>query len=157
MNVRGLWSTLVLVSCLVVSYLVFEMVGRSEAFAAAPADGPPSSVWDGIYTEEQALRGEPLYATGCGECHGQGLQGDDMSPPLVGSDFLWDWNGLSVGDLFERLRISMPEGDPKSMTNQEKADVFAFMLLKNQFPVGEQELPDSTKALREIALEAVQP
>ena len=117
----------------------------------------PTSVWDGIYTEEQAQRGEPLYAKGCAECHGIELEGDDMSPPLVGSDFLWDWSGLTVGDLFERLKISMPEGDPRSMTTQEKADVLAFMLLKNDFPVGDKELASSTQALRPIVFEAVKP
>lgn len=116
-----------------------------------------TSVWDGVYTVEQAERGEPLYESGCAECHGPSLGGDDMSPPLVGSDFLWDWNGLSVGDLFERLRLSMPDGKPRSMTNQEKADVLAFMLLKNEFPAGNNELESSTRALSPIAFEAVKP
>ena len=115
---------------------------------------PAQSVWDGIYTAEQAERGDSLYAKGCAECHGPDLAGDDMAPPLVGDDFLWDWNGLSVGDLFERLRVSMPDGDARSMTNQEKADVLAFVLLKNDFPVGETELANRTQALKPIAFEA---
>ena len=115
------------------------------------------SVWDGVYTTEQAERGRELYAEGCGECHGVGLEGDDMSPPLVGSDFLWDWNGLSVGDLFERIRLSMPEDKVKSMTDQEKADVLAFMFAENQMPPGEAELAAKTGDLTHIAIEAVAP
>ena len=121
------------------------------------AQGAPTSVWDGIYTEDQAMRGEPLYAEGCAECHGHALEGAEMSPPLVGSDFLWDWNGLTVGDLFERLRISMPDGKPKSMTNQEKADVLAFMFLMNEFPTGDSELASRTHILTPILFEAVRP
>lgn len=126
--------------------------------AVALEDGDaPGSVWEGIYTEEQAKRGEPLYVAECADCHGAALEGDDMSPPLAGADFLWDWNGLTVGDLFERLRISMPEDDPKSMSNEEKADVLAYMLWKNSIPAGERELSSSTKDLSPILFEAVPP
>ena len=125
--------------------------------AGAAAEEDQESIWDGIYTVEQAERGAPLYAKGCAECHGEALEGDDMNPPLLGSDFLWDWNGLSVGDLFERVVISMPEGDPKSMTTQEKADVIAFMLMKNELPAGEQELAASTADLRHYRIDAIKP
>jgi len=116
-----------------------------------------ASVWDGLYTNEQATRGEALYAQGCAECHGAELQGHDMSPPLLGSDFLWDWNDLSVGDLFERVRVSMPDGNPRSMSNAEKADVIAFMLAQNGFPAGEEELSDRTSDLRGFVILAVEP
>ena len=123
-----------------------------EASAEAKA-----SVWDGVYTIEQADRGAPLYAERCSECHGEGLQGDDVSPPLIGSDFLWDWNGLSVGDLFERIVISMPEEDPKSMTTQEKADVLAYVLKQNEMPSGDAELANSKRELSPIRIDAVRP
>ena len=116
-----------------------------------------ASVWDGVYTIEQADRGAPLYAERCSECHGEGLQGDDVSPPLIGSDFLWDWNGLSVGDLFERIVISMPEEDPRSMSAQQKADVLAFVLQRNEIPAGDAELASSKKDLSPIRIDAVRP
>ncbi len=125
--------------------------------AQEPAADTDLSVWDGIYTQEQAERGATFYAKGCADCHGDGLAGDDISPPLIGVDFMWDWNGLSVGDLFERVRLSMPDGDPRSMTTQEKADVLAYVFSRNLIPAGDRELPDSTSALRPIAFAAVQP
>ena len=76
------------------------------------------SVWDGVYTVEQAQRGAPLYQQSCAECHGPDLAGGEMSPGLVGGEFVWNWNGLSVGDLFERLRVSMPQGEPNSVSRQ---------------------------------------
>ncbi len=85
------------------------------------------------------------------------LEGIDDSPPLSGDDFLWDWNELSVGDLFERIRVSMPDGKENSVTKQEKADVLAFVLQKNDFPTGETEIEASTQALRPIAFLAVKP
>ena len=106
---------------------------------------------------DPAQRGETVYVETCADCHGEGLQGDDMSPPLAGSDFLWDWNGLSVGDLLERLVLSMPEDNPKRLTPQQKADVIAYMLRYNEVPAGQVELAGDAKALKGIRIDAVRP
>ena len=70
--------------------------------------GATQSVWDGVYTAEQARRGQPIYNKHCASCHGEQLTGGEDSPPLTGGAFLANWNGLTVGDLFERIRVSMP-------------------------------------------------
>ena len=115
------------------------------------------SVWDGVYTVEQAQRGAPLYQQSCAECHGPDLAGGEMSPGLVGGEFVWNWNGLSVGDLFERLRVSMPQGEPNSVSRQEKADILAFMLEANDFPAGDTELANRTGMLAGINFLAQKP
>lgn len=117
----------------------------------------PLSVWSGVYTAEQADRGAPLYVAECGECHGPSLEGGETAPALAGADFRWAWNGLSVGDLFERLRVSMPEGRPRAMTRAQKVDVLAYMLRENAFPVGDTELPSRGSRLDAIAFEALAP
>ena len=117
----------------------------------------PGTVWDGAYTEEQAKRGKLAYEQGCAECHGPALEGDDMSPPLVGSDFLWAWDGLSLGDLFERIRISMPDGKANSMSRQEKADSLAYLLMMNEMPPGDEELAPQAANLNPIAFKALKP
>ena len=53
---------------------------------------------------------------------------------------MWGWSGQSINDLFERIRISMPPGQPSSTSRQEKADVLAFLLAQNGVPSGEVEL-----------------
>ena len=118
---------------------------------------PSRSIWDGVYTNEQAARGESLYQNGCAECHGAALEGDELAPPLVGGEFMWAWNSLSLGDLFERLRISMPEANPSAMSRTEKADVLAFILSKNEVPPGEAEIADRAGRLRAISFDAVKP
>jgi len=80
-----------------------------------------------------------------------------MSPGLVGGEFVWNWNGLSVGDLFERLRVSMPQGEPNSVSRQEKADILAFLLQANDFPVGDTELANRTGMLAGINFLAQKP
>ena len=51
-----------------------------------------------------------------------------------------NWSGLTVGDLFERIRLSMPEGRPGTLSRQQNADILAYMLSVNQFPAGKTEL-----------------
>ena len=98
------------------------------------------SVWDGVYTEEQAKRGEPIYRKECASCHGETLTGGESSPPLTGGAFLANWNGLTVGDLFERIRKTMPQSAPGRLTRQQDSDILAFMLSANKFPAGKTEL-----------------
>src|SRR5437868_15414014 len=61
------------------------------------------SVWDGVYTQEQAKRGEEIYDKTCSACHGENLNGTGESPALAGGKFLSNWGGLTVGGLFERI------------------------------------------------------
>ena len=44
--------------------------------AAAVLGQASRSVWDGVYTEAQAKRGEALFAENCVTCHGPALEGD---------------------------------------------------------------------------------
>src|SRR2546430_16270645 len=67
------------------------------------------SVWDGVYTEEQAKRGEPVYQKECAACHGAMMTGGESAPPLTGGGFQANWNGLTLGDLFDRIRKTMPK------------------------------------------------
>ena len=133
--------------------MVLAVCGAGTEVSARQAQ----SVWDGVYTAEQAQRGEPLYQQSCAECHGPDLAGGEMSPGLVGGEFVWNWNGLSVGDLFERLRISMPQGVPSSVSRQEKADILAFLLEANEFPAGDTELANRTAMLAGINFLAEKP
>jgi mono/diheme cytochrome c family protein len=124
---------------------------------AGAQDPPKRSVWDGVYTTEQAKRGETLYAQSCAACHGTTLEGGEMAPPLTGGQFNSNWTGLSLGDLFERTRISMPQNNPGSLSRQQYADVIAFMLSAGSFPGGKAELPREVETLKQIAFDAAKP
>ena len=118
---------------------------------------PTKSVWDGVYTEEQAKRGAPVYAEQCASCHGPELMGGEMAPPLATGDFLAGWDGLTVGDLFERIRTSMPQNAPGSLSGQQNADVLAFIFSANKFPAGSAELSSQAMMLKDIKFEARKP
>jgi S-disulfanyl-L-cysteine oxidoreductase SoxD len=124
--------------------------------AQAPAD-ESRSVWDGVYTEEQAKRGEAVYQKECGVCHGAQLTGGESAPPLSGGVFLANWNGLTMADLFDRIRKTMPQTAPGRLTRQQDADVLAFMLSINRFPAGKTELYKQSEMLKEIRFESEKP
>ena len=87
-----------------------------------------ASVWDGVYTQEQANRGKTLYSKECASCHGQALDGSGQAPPLTGADFKGNWNGQTVDDLFEKMQTSMPADQPGKLSREQNADILAFLL-----------------------------
>ena len=115
------------------------------------------TTWDGVYTEEQAKRGAALYSQNCAGCHGTDLTGGESAPPLAGIPFFANWNGLTLGDLFERIRTSMPADRPGRLSRDQNADILAHILKSNEFPAGKAELPRQTEALREIQLVTYKP
>ena len=114
------------------------------------------TVWDGVYTAAQAKRAEPLYQEKCSKCHAPDLSGKD-APPIVGAEFSGNWNDLSVNDLFERIRVGMPDDAKGSLQRNEVADIVALMLQTAGMPVGKEELPTETAKLKEIKYVGVKP
>ena len=105
------------------------------------------TIWDGVYTTEQAARGEKLYADRCAKCHGEGLQGVEMAPALTGTTFYANWEGETLDALFERMRRSMPLDAPGSLSRAENADLLAHMLKVGGYPAGQSPLDAQGGAL----------
>lgn len=125
--------------------------------SAGAAQAPARSTWNRVYSAAQAGRGGDLYLSACAQCHGPDMSGIDAAPPLVGGRFAANWNGVALGDMVERIRISMPQNNPGSLSRAQVADVMAYMLQQNGFPAGEKELPRRTAVLNMIAYEAYEP
>jgi S-disulfanyl-L-cysteine oxidoreductase SoxD len=129
-------------------------IAAALAIGAALAQDATRSVWDGVYTQEQASRGQGLYNQRCASCHADTLTGGESSPPLAGGEFLANWNGLTVGDLFDRIRTSMPQNNPGKLSREVNADITAYILSVNKFPAGKPELPHATEFLKQIRIES---
>ena len=125
--------------------------------AAVLAEDTTRSVWDGVYTEAQAKRGEALYRQSCASCHGVALEGIETAGPLTGARFTANWNGVTVGDMFERVRMSMPNDRPGTLSRQQTADVLAYVLSVNRLPAGKVELARQTELLKQIKFDATKP
>jgi cytochrome c len=130
---------------------LFPCILSAAVAAVAAAQGtPPRSVWDGVYTDAQAKRGEKAYAEQCARCHGETLAGLESAPALVGDVFNANWEGVALGDLFERIRISMPQDTPGTLSRQQNADVIAHLLKAGKFPAGDKELVTEGAVLAQI-------
>jgi quinoprotein glucose dehydrogenase len=112
------------------------------------------SVWEGVYTKEQAQRGQAAYRENCAKCHGENLGGGEAGPALAGGDFLKSWNGRTAGDLFALIRKTMPSEDPGSLSTREYSDLVALIFSVNEFPPGSKELDREVNSLNEIRIEA---
>ena len=114
------------------------------------------TAWDGVYTDAQASRGESVYTASCAVCHGDDLAGSEMGPGLAGSSFLEFWDGLSLGDLYQVMSVSMPQDNPGSLDIAQYVDVIAYMLQKSEYPSGGEELPADEGGLGEVMIKAQQ-
>jgi mono/diheme cytochrome c family protein len=114
---------------------------------------PPASVWDGVYSAQQAEQGKALYQKQCASCHGADLDGGGTAPPLKGADFKGNWNGQTAGDLFEKMQTTMPADQPGRLSREENAAILAFLLTSNGFPAGQKDLPTDGGVLAKIRFE----
>ncbi len=127
------------------------------ALRAQESSPQSRSVWDGVYAPTQADSGHQLYGQQCASCHGNSLEGRDDAPPLAGIEFLSNWNGLTLGDLFERIRKTMPKDKPGTLSRETITSVIAYMLNCNEFPAGKTDLPQQPDQLRLIRIDETKP
>jgi mono/diheme cytochrome c family protein len=123
--------------------------------AEAPAQ---RSIWDGVYTAKQAKGARLLYLGGCAACHGRRLNGapdnpdETPGPPLAGTTFLRNWDGKSLAILFEFAKTKMPKSNPGQFSDQQYADIIAYMLSVGDAPAGKEALPPDIGVLQNIMI-----
>jgi mono/diheme cytochrome c family protein len=140
---------------LALSGAVFLALSAGTAVRAGQDADRPPSVWDGVYTEVQADRGEEYFIANCAECHGRDLQGGEGAP-LTGEEWWDSWRELSVDRLFSFVSTNMPFDDlgvlAGTLSNQQYIDIVAHILRTNELPAGDAELtPASAEGVMIIA------
>jgi mono/diheme cytochrome c family protein len=130
----GMWFVMVLtltsIACLV-------LPPRSLVAQGAASGG---TVWDGVFTDEQASRGEAAYGRSCAACHKEDLLGGGTAPALAGEAFLRRWNESTVDDVVQTMRSSMPQEAPNSLDAQVYVDILVYLLKASGSPPGSAEL-----------------
>ena len=162
---------------LAVSALTFLLVPGSSGIAQTQLTRTPTrSIWDGVYTDAQARRGEDVYSQHCSRCHGAHLAGlpwealgqampealrsylhFDRTPELTGPTFYSNYDRLLLSDLVERIRISMPTGKPGILSQKDTVDVVAYLLSVGGFPLGPTDLSDRLEDQQQIRVLAHKP
>ena len=137
---RGM-RVLVVVSMIiggVIASGLFAHTARSMSLQAANR----RTVFDGVYTTEQASRGETVYKNTCVNCHGEELLGGGggSARPLKTGEFIDRWREDNLQSLFDVLKTTMPRNAPGSLNEAEYLAIMAYVLQTNGFPPGSAEL-----------------
>lgn len=120
------------------------------------AQAPQRTVQDGVFSDEQATRGQALYAQRCAGCHGPKLEGA-QAPALTGETFAAKFRMEPLSALFIQIRYAMPPTTPPraeasaQLTNQQGADLVAHILKSNGFPAGKTDFAAADAANSQVA------
>ena len=104
-------------------------------FAQAP---PGKTVWSGVYSDPQAVRGETEYITHCASCHKDDLSG--YQSLLKGDRFMSEYREATLYRLFDKMKTTMPRGAAGRLSDHQYIDILTFVLKSNDFPAGGEEL-----------------
>src|SRR5262245_2501937 len=113
---RGRVTLVVALGSLMAS-LITSTVVQAQAPAARAATA--RTVWDGLYSDAQAARGQRAYDRACAECHMTDLSGHEYAGALAGFGFLLKWQDASLAELFGRVR-TMPIGAIGTVPTQQQ-------------------------------------
>jgi ankyrin repeat protein/mono/diheme cytochrome c family protein len=130
--------------------------GAVPVVKATPLAANARTNWDGVYTQAQAQRGRDVYRRACAVCHLDTLEGDAVSPTLVGPRFLGRFTGQTAHEMVQAVRASMPQNAPDSLGDRAYVDLIAFLLDANGGRSGAFELPLDVAELEKIVITAEQ-
>ena len=134
---------------LVASFLCSLALSAGALGQPSPATDDMRTVQEGVFSEDQANRGQEHYEANCMRCHGADLTGGGARP-LVGDEFLRNWLGLSLDGLFDQLN-TMPPSAAGTLGEGAYLEILSFILERNAFPLGDEEL--NTSVLSDIRIE----
>jgi S-disulfanyl-L-cysteine oxidoreductase SoxD len=137
-------TIILIAACAVLTVVTGLQVVRAQA----------KSVAEGAYTAEQAKKGAALYKEQCAACHGEDLAGNDIIPGLTGDTFATNWTGKSVGELYEKINLTMPALNPGSLTGEQTAELIAHILSSNKYPAGKTALASEMEPLNAVKIDA---
>jgi cytochrome c5 len=127
--------------------LLIALTARSGAQSPPAADpnGRMTSTMTGVYSAEQATRGEATYMSICVSCHPAGT--------YTAPNFKTTWNGRPLSELYDLVKDKMPKNDPGSLTPGEYIQSVAYLLKINGVPAGKNDLPADSDQLKKIRIE----
>jgi mono/diheme cytochrome c family protein len=140
MNVRKV------VACLIVVFTVDTAHGQVSS---------TKSTSSGVFTDEQAKRGEIAYNANCVTCHGSALRSTDREiPNLTDKAFKFSWVGKTIAEKYEIARETMPPEEKHSLGDQVYLDIVTYILRFNKVPTGNRELKPDLETLKQVVISA---
>lgn len=147
------WSILAGRLAAVAALLALSPLGGRIGAPVAAALGAPRIAHAGLTAQvtapdtsaaaRQLEAGEQWFRAVCVECHADNV---------ADADFKAKWNGRSVYDLFDRMRSSMPDSDPGSLTYETYVALTAYLMKLNGMPSRTAPVPADSSALANLTL-----
>ena len=134
-----------------VATFAFTALGLLAVAGPVLAAQDGKSIWDGVYTTEQAQRGRAQFEVSCGHCHADDLGGGE-GPALVGAGFMRNWFEDSLQSLYDHVRREMPGDFPGSLSEDQAVDLTGFLLQANGLPAGSEPLEPDPRLLAGIMI-----
>jgi mono/diheme cytochrome c family protein len=107
----------------------------------------------GVFTEEQAKKGEAAYQRICASCHGTDLHSTEPeAPDLTDGAFKFGWQGKTIAERFDIVRKTMPPQRTGSLDDQTYLDIVTYILRFNNVPSGNQALQPDLDKLKQIVI-----
>jgi S-disulfanyl-L-cysteine oxidoreductase SoxD len=128
---------------------MFWLAAMSAVVAAATGlaqtrETVEKTIWDGVYTSEQADRGQLALQQRCTACHAHS--------EWSSATFINRWAGRSILTLYDTIRLTMPYNAPAGLSREQYSDIVASMLRLNGAPPGDVPLPNDVEGLQHIAV-----
>jgi mono/diheme cytochrome c family protein len=113
------------------------------------------TVWDKVYTAEQATKGKVEYDNFCSGCHVKDLSGRDgggEGPELAGAAFTKKWDFQNLNQLFTEIKTRMPRDQPATLSEEAYLNIVTYILQANKYPAGDEALTPDSSALTNILI-----
>ena len=138
-----------------VAIATYAMAVPVRVEAQSSQTSATQTVWDGVFSEDQARRGGNSYNVSCNSCHRADLSGFEGA--LKGQKFMDHWREDTLDSLYSNIKKSMPRNDPGSLQPATYVDIVAYILQQNGFPAGDGDLnPDILKDIQVIGKDGQQ-
>ena len=116
------------------------IIGASMTTVVESALAQSKTVWDGVYTQQQAERGALSFTSSCARCHGATTSDGEDARSLAGERFWKSFRESTVDHLLDYVSRNMPNGAGGTLSAGVYADLVAFILSRNGLPAGTSEL-----------------
>jgi hypothetical protein len=128
----------------IMALLAVPAPSSAQDTGSKPATSSALTTLAGVYTEQQASKGESIYTGLCLYCH------DEWDH--TGPAFKQNWDTRTAFDLFETIRTTMPNDDPGRLPREDYASIVAYLFKVNKMPSGRKPLPSDMAGLKQIVI-----
>lgn len=119
------------------------MAACASTLGAVRTQGASTS--DGVYTADQATKGQALYAQTCESCH--------QPAKFTGAEWTRAYVGRPLAEV-DGAMAEMPADNPGTLTADDVAALIAYFLHMNKYPEGQTPLSGAPDALKGIMVSA---